>query len=45
MMLDDLIKEYDSIDAAISEGFTRRGLLDCLKGIYKTHKGFTWKYI
>lgn len=42
---DQLIKEYDSIDAAISEGFTRRGLLDCLKGIYKTHKGFTWKYI
>lgn len=42
---DEQIAVFKDINEAISKGFSKRGILDCIKGIIKTHKGFIWKYI
>lgn len=41
----NFIKEFKNINEVLEDPqFTRRGLLDCLKGTYKTHRGFHWEY-
>lgn len=42
---DDIEKCYMSMTEAEREGFDHRHISECCRGIRKTHKGFTWKYL
>lgn len=39
------VVELDSLDDADFAGFSRRAILDCLRGDQKTHAGYTWEKI
>lgn len=41
----ELIKIWASMNDAARQGFNDGDICLCCKGIYKTHKGFIWKYI
>lgn len=42
---DTLIASFSSISDTAKLGFDRTCVSNCCRGIHKTHKGFTWKFI
>lgn len=40
-----LIKQYDSIKSAVSEGYNRSGISNTCAGREKTYKGYQWMYL
>jgi len=39
----NLIHVYDTTSQASKQGFSKQGIVECIKGIQRSHKGFIWK--